>query len=86
MESVVRARIDSEIKTLAEINMQKMGLTPSTVIRLLYIAIAEQGKLPFEVRIPNEETLQAFRDIKEGRTFKAKSIDDLMEQLNAAGN
>lgn len=77
MKSIIRARIDSEIKTLAEFNLQKMGLTPSTAIRLLYIAIAEQGKLPFEVRIPNEETLQAFRDIKEGRTFKIKSIDNL---------
>lgn len=83
MESTVRARIDNEIKVLAENNLQKMGLTPSTAIRLLYIAIAEQGKLPFEVRVPNEETLKALRDIKEGRTFKAKSVDDLLEQLNA---
>ncbi len=28
-------------------------------------------------RIPNEETLQAIRDVEEGRTFEAKDVDDL---------
>lgn len=83
MESMVRARIDSDIKEVAEANFKKMGLTPSTAIRLLYHAVAEEGKFPFEIRVPNATTLRALKELEEGKGIKAKSVDDLMEQLNA---
>lgn len=36
----------------------------------------------FEIdRIPNEETLQAIKDVEEGRTFEAKDVGDLFRQL-----
>lgn len=30
--------------------------------------------------VPNATTLKAIKDVKEGRTFKASSVDDLMHQ------
>lgn len=32
-------------------------------------------------KIPNAETLQAFKDIEEGKVFRADSLEDLFEQL-----
>ena len=83
MESVVRARIDNDIKEVAEANLKKMGLTPSSAIRLFYYAVAEEGRIPFEIRVPNATTLRAFKELEEGKGLKAKSVDDLMDQLNA---
>jgi putative addiction module CopG family antidote len=33
-------------------------------------------------RIPNSETLEAFKDVEEGRTIKASNTSDLFKQLN----
>ncbi len=33
-------------------------------------------------KVLNAETLQALKDVEEGKVFSSKSHDDLMEQLN----
>lgn len=82
MDSTVKARIDSDIKAQAESNLQKAGLTSSSFIRLMYYSVAN-GDFPFEIKIPNATTLRAFKELEEGKGIKAKSVEDLMEQLNA---
>lgn len=64
MESFVKARIDSDIKAKAEINLQKMGLSMSTAIRALVYIIANEGKIPFTIKTLNEETLETSNDIE----------------------
>ena len=44
--TVVRARIDSETKTLATEALQAMGLSVSDAIRLLLRRVAEEKRLP----------------------------------------
>lgn len=82
MDSIVKARIDSDIKAQAESILQKAGLTGSSFIRLMYYSVAN-GELPFEIKVPNAATLRAFKELEEGKGIKAKSVADLMEQLNA---
>lgn len=81
MKSMIKARINKELKIAAESILKEQGLSASLAIRTLYIFIIEHGKLPFDIYVPNEETLEAFRDIKEGRTFKVKSIETLRQEL-----
>lgn len=83
METFVRARVDAGKKAQAEANLKAMGLNMSTAIRSFIYIVAETGEIPFELKVPNEMTLRAFKDIEEGKTMKAKSIDDLMDKLNA---
>jgi DNA-damage-inducible protein J len=84
MESVVRARIDANVKERAEQALQKMGKSASDVIRLLMLYVADQGRLPFELLVaaapaPTSESeykkgLKSKRCCCCGRWFKMLSL------------
>ena len=81
--TVVRARIDGQIKEEAAAVLDAMGLTVSEAFRMLLTRIAKERALPFEPLVPNEETIQAMQEARAGRVRTAKSPDDLIAQLNA---
>ena len=81
--TVVRARIDGQIKEEATAVLDAMGLTVSDAFRMLLTRIAKERALPFEPLVPNEETIQAMQEARAGRVRTAKSTDDLIAQLNA---
>ena len=80
--TVVRARIDGQIKEEAAAVLDAMGLTVSDAFRMLLTRIAKERALPFEPLVPNEETIQAMQEARAGRVRTAKSPDDLIAQLN----
>ncbi len=57
----IRARIEPELKTQAEEIFSKLGLSPTDAITLFYVRVTLHGGLPFAVRIPNNETIEAMR-------------------------
>lgn len=63
----VRARIDPATKEAAEEVFAKLGLSPSEAVRLFYRQVELHQGFPFDLRIPNQETLQAIRDLDERR-------------------
>lgn len=52
-DTYVRARIDSDTKERATRALDAMGLSVSDVIRILMLRIADENRLPFDVRVPN---------------------------------
>jgi len=80
-DTVVRARIKSETKEKATAALLKMGLTPSEAIRLLMIRIAEEQKLPFEVRAPNSDSKAAISELESGNGKQFKNVKELMEDM-----
>ena len=81
--AVVRARIDENIKKEAMVVLASMGLTVSDAFRLLLTRVAQEKALPFEPLIPNETTIQAMKDAREGKMESFDSIESLMADLNA---
>ena len=61
VDTYVRARIDSETKMRAADALEAMGLSVSDAIRLLMLRIADEKRMPFEVRVPNKATRDAIR-------------------------
>lgn len=54
-ESVIRSRIDSNIKLEAQVLLERLGLTMSDAIRLfLHQVVIEKG-LPFQVKLSSAE-------------------------------
>lgn len=51
-DTYVRARIDSETKERATEALAAMGLSISDAIRLLMLRVADERRLPFEVKVP----------------------------------
>jgi DNA-damage-inducible protein J len=63
--------------------LSAIGLTVSDAFRLMMVRIATEKALPFEPLIPNAETIDAMRKARAGGLPRFKSIDALMQDLNA---
>ena len=74
--SVVRARIDEDIKQEASIVLESMGLTISDALRMLLTRVAKEKKLPFEPMAPNAETIAAMKEARRGN-LDSVSLDEL---------
>lgn len=80
--SLVKARVNSELKHQADKVLKKLGVSMSEIINALLAQIKLTQSVPFQLRIPNEETLQAMRETEQGiGLVECKDIDDLFEKL-----
>ncbi|MEN4564360.1 type II toxin-antitoxin system RelB/DinJ family antitoxin [Pantoea agglomerans] len=80
-DALVRARIPKDMKDRAVAALDKMGLSTSDVIRLVMMRVAEEGKLPFEVRTPNAATRRSMAQLESGKGERFASVDALFEDL-----
>ena len=82
-DSVVRARIDTNIKERAADALADMDLSVSDAIRLLLIRVADERRLPFEVKAPNAATRRAMAELEAGKGYSANSVAEMMAELDA---
>lgn len=82
-DTYVRARIDTATKERAADALDAMGLSISDAIRLLMLRIADERRLPFEVKAPNAATRKAIAQLEAGKGKRVKNIKALMADLNA---
>ena len=79
----VRARIDTRTKKRATDALEAMGLSVSDAIRLLMLRIADERRLPFEVKVPSATTREAIAELEAGKGKSFKSVKALMADLHA---
>ena len=79
----VRARIDSDTKERAADALEAMGLSISDAIRLLMLRVADERRLPFEVKVPNATTRKAIAELEAGKGQRFDTIEALMADLHA---
>ena len=82
-DTYVRARIDTGTKERAAEALDAMGLSVSDAIRLLMYRIAEERRLPFEVKVPNAATREAIAELEAGKGKRFENVEALMADLNA---
>ncbi len=61
----VRCRIDPETKKQASEAIESMGLSVSDAIRMFLTRVAAEGAIPFELRVPNAETIEAIEELED---------------------
>ena len=82
--AMIRARVEPQLKDLAEEILEELGLSPTTAITLFYRLIVNHRCFPYHLHLPNAETRRAIRDARAGRgLIKADSIDELIKLLDA---
>ena len=80
--AMVRARIEPELKQHAEEIFRRLGLSVTQAITLFYKQVEARNGLPFNVVIPNAETLATFESTDAGADLVAcGDIDDLFKKL-----
>jgi DNA-damage-inducible protein J len=81
--TVVRARIDGQVKEKAAKVIADMGLSVSDAIRLLLVRVAAEQALPFDINVPNAETRVAMAELEKGVGKSFDTVAELMADLNA---
>ena len=82
-DTYVRARIDQATKDRASEALQAMGLSISDAIRLLMLRVADERRLPFEIKAPNAATRRAMAELDAGKGKTFNSVEALMADLDA---
>ena len=80
--ALVQTRINPEIKDEATIVLRAIGLTVSDAVRLMLTRVAHEKALPFEPLIPNQATIAAMKEAREGK-LETVTLDDLQSAIDA---
>lgn len=80
-DTVVRARVNSNVKHDVEGVLNRLGLTMSEAISLYLSQIQLEQGIPFAVKIPNKVTLKTFAATDRGKNIKpAKTVKEIFKQ------
>ena len=81
----VTVKTDEEIKKDFNTFCEEIGLNMSTAINLFMRAVLREKRIPFELSLSNNVTIQVFKDVQEGKNLSKSfsSVKELMEDLNA---
>ncbi len=78
----VQSRINPGLKEQAEQIFSNMGMSTADAIRIFIQQSVNEGRLPFQpsAKIPNAETLAAFKEIESGNVHPT-SLDELRDEM-----
>jgi DNA-damage-inducible protein J len=74
----ITARVDKSLKAKAERILSRVGISTTDAITMLLHQIVLRKGLPFEARIPNEETIAAMAELDRGG---GENFDGTAEEL-----
>ncbi len=82
--SIVRARVNEQLKHDVEDVLSHLGLTMSDAINALLSQIKITKRLPFDVNMPNRLTKKTLEESAKGKNLKRfSSVDTLFEDLSS---
>ena len=82
--AMIRARTEPGLKKDVEKIFNMLGITSTEAINIFYRQVRLRKGIPFEIQIPNKETLKTFKDSEKGKNSRSfKNISDLMKDLKS---
>jgi len=81
--ATIHARIDAKTKKASERILERIGMTPTEAVRLLYRQIALRKEFPLELRVPNKLTASTLSKSDRGEEIETfDSLDDMVRSWN----
>ena len=76
-------KLDVEIKNRAKEIFKELGITMGEAVNIFLSQVALHKGIPFEVKIPNEETKKAIEDARKGINMESITIEEMTaERVN----
>ena len=75
--------LDAEIKRQAQEIFKRYGMGLSDAFNIFLAQAVMQRGIPFDVKIPNEETAQTIKDARVGKNMSRVSIEELKKEAGA---
>ena len=73
-------KLDVEIKAKAKEIFKELGITMGEAVNIFLNQVTLHKGLPFEVKIPNEETKKAIEEGRKGINMQSTSIEEMMAE------
>lgn len=80
----VEARIESSLKEDVSEILKKLDISESDAIRMYYRQIAINKGIPFELKVPNKETISALNEIKKTKLREYENFDAYLSDIGIA--
>ena len=77
----VEVRVDLKLKNEVISVLRKLNMSESEAIRVYFRQIALTKGIPFEIKIPNKETLKALDEVKNGKLREFNNFDDYLDNI-----
>ena len=81
--AVVNARMEIELKSEVEAIFRKLGMNTTQAITMFFEQVRLHRAVPFQIKLPNEETVEAMNDALAGKNMETISMDDLINQAKS---
>jgi DNA-damage-inducible protein J len=78
--ATINARIELPLKIEVDKILKQMGITTTQAITMFYNQIKNSRGIPFELRIPNEETVEAMKDSLADKNMERVTLEELIEE------
>jgi DNA-damage-inducible protein J len=80
--AMIRARTEKALKQDTDRIFKALGLSLSEAINLFLRQVKLQKGIPFDVKMPNQTTLKAMKDVHTKKNLaQATDLDDLFKKL-----
>ena len=79
-------KLDVEVKTKAKEIFKELGITMGEAVNIFLNQVALHKGLPFEVKIPNDETKKAIDDARKGINMESTSIEEMITERESMKN
>ncbi len=78
----VNVRTTEETKKGAEVILNDLGLNISSAVNLFLKQVINYRGIPFDLRLPNKETLQAMDDTENNRNLtSADTVEEMFKKI-----
>jgi len=82
-DAIVNARMETELKSEVEAIFKQLGMNTTQAITMFFEQVRLHRAVPFQIKLPNEETVEAMNDALAGKNMETISMDDLISQAKS---
>ena len=80
--AMINVRTDLEVKEKVTAILKRIGITTSEAVNLFLNRVIMERGIPFDVKIPNDETIKAMEDIEDNRNLtEYETVDEMFKDV-----
>ncbi len=80
--AIINARVKPDLKNEVEQILSQLGITTTQAITMYFEQIKMTKGIPFQLKIPNDETFQAMKDARANKNMEDVTLDQLKQSVS----
>lgn len=77
----VKVRVDLKLKNAVNSILKKLNVSESEAIRMYFRQIAITKGIPFEMKIPNKDSIKALNEVKKAKLREFNDFDGYLKGI-----